>query len=186
MSLTEFFWPTGRKIAVWSGILFVSIFLYLSLPNTSASQGSPSTGLASLPAAPTDLQAPICGDGVCGYPETQLTCPSDCRTSAGISYLVASGDKASVWVEFHDSRYVRGQRVHIDLAIQPENVTWNSENGCPFGGYDIGPENGPGYIAWPAGTVSEDGHFRLQTDCTLPSDIGEGAHMLSARTTIIF
>lgn len=174
---------SARNILVGCGVVFVLAFLLSAEAEDPAqeSAASPVTGLAISP-----LFAPRCGDAVCSYPETQLDCPLDCQTKAGITFLVGEGQEAGVLVEFWDSRYRRGQNVQIDLTISPENVTWTPYNGCFFGGIEMGPEPRNGVIGWPSNTVSQDGYFRIETTCTLPENVKEGSHTLLASADIIF
>lgn len=184
MQIPGFLQPSTKNIVVWSLVVFAAVF-FLSWEDDGSDQAAltasnPVTGLAVAPLASTD-----CGDSVCSYPENQLDCPIDCRTSAGISYLVAEGDEADVWVEFWDSRYQAGQKVQIDLVISPENVVWNPYNGCFFGGVEMGSEPRSSVVGWPASTISEDGHFRVETTCRLPDGVEKGPHKLLATATMV-
>ena len=120
----------------------------------------------------------------CDYPETQSTCPSDCETTANIPSPVSPGDVVTVTVEFYDSRYQEDGKVKIDMVVNPEGTIWDSNNGCFFGGVKMGSVASGNTIAWPPGTTSEDGHFRISTTCTLPSSISAGSHTLVATPTI--
>lgn len=125
-----------------------------------------------------------CGNLVCEYPETQSTCSADCKTTANIPSPVAPGDIVAVSVEFYDFRYLANQKVQIDLKINPENLAWTPANGCFFGGKIMGPAASGSVIQWPAGTVSQDGHFKITTTCAIPGTIAAGAHTLVATPTI--
>lgn len=129
--------------------------------------------------------APIatCGNSVCESPETQTTCSSDCVTNTTIPSPVSPSDTVTIGVEFYDFRYAAGGKVKIDLSIDG-TTAWNPTNGCFFGGQKLAATAGNGAIAWPVGTVSESGHFKIVTTCTLPSTISAGAHTLIATPTI--
>jgi len=131
----------------------------------------PSSGIAS------------CGNLVCNYPETQVSCASDCNTTATLPSPVTPGEIVTISVEFWDFRYLAGGKVRVDLSIDGATV-WNAANGCSIGGVKLGPTSGSGTTAWPSGTVSEDGHFKVTALCTVPSSISAGAHTLSATPTI--
>jgi len=121
----------------------------------------------------------------CDYGETQANCASDCSTSAGISpSTVTPGEIVTVTVEFRDFRYAANGKVRIDMTINPEGTVWNAANGCFFGGIKLGPTSTGGATAWPSGTTSENGYFRISTSCTMPGTIGAGAHTLVATPTI--
>ena len=133
----------------------------------------------------TDNVTATCGSPTtCDYPETQSSCSSDCQTTASIPSPVSPGDIVTVTVEFYDSRYVADGKVKIDMVINPEGTSWTPANGCFFGGQKMGSVASGNIIAWPPGTVSEDGHFRISTTCTLPSSISAGSHTLVATPTI--
>ena len=186
MSLAEtLFRPAGFKVSFWACVFFTSLATILLASGSWEGQPGaetdllpqmevavPLTGLVAGPIAGSG-----CGDLVCERPETQVSCPSDCRTVAKVTPLVL-GDGASVVVEFWDSRYEADGRVQIDLRVDPEGLRWAPGNGCPVGGVDMGTGD------WPEGTVSEDGHFRMETACALPAEVGNGLHALVANTTI--
>lgn len=159
--------PTGSHIITVRGALGSTV--KTATYNLTILQGS---GIAT------------CGNLVCEHPETQSSCASDCNTTASIPGSVAPGEVVTVAVEFWDFRYQAGGQVKIDLEIDPENVAWVPANGCFFGGVKMAASAGGGAIAWPSGTTSEDGHFRISTSCTVPSGIAAGAHTLVATPTI--
>jgi hypothetical protein len=174
---------SARNILIGCGLVFVFTF-FLSAESDIPAEEEKSESLTGLVIAP--FSTPRCGDSLCSYPETQLDCPIDCQTRAGINLIVGEGQEAGVFVEFWDSRYKRGQNVQIDLTILPENITWTPYNGCFFGGIKMGPEPGNGVIGWPSNTISRDGYFRIETTCTLPESVKEGSHKLLASVDIIF
>lgn len=106
-------------------------------------------------------------------------------TRAGISTIAADGGEVDVWVEFKDDRYKSGDLVKFELFIEPEGVVWGDEEGC-FSGVVMGPELSEESSLWSAETVSQDGYFRTETRCRLPSDLDEGSHTLLALPTIFF
>ncbi|MBI4894673.1 MAG: hypothetical protein HY833_02980 [Candidatus Aenigmarchaeota archaeon] len=120
---------------------------------------------------------------VCDYPETQSSCASDCSTTATMPSPVTPGEIVTVSVEFYDFRYLASDKVRIDLKLDG-TVPWTSSNGCLFGGVKLGPAAGSNTVAWPSGTTSEAGHFKITTLCTVPSSLSAGAHMLVATPTI--
>ena len=132
----------------------------------------------------TDNVSATCGDLTCGYPETQSSCSSDCSTTASIPSPVSPGESVTVTVEFYDFRYEANGNVKIDMIVNPEGTSWTPANGCFFGGKKMGSVASGSTIAWPPGTVSENGHFRISTTCTLPSSISAGSHTLVATPTI--
>ena len=125
-----------------------------------------------------------CGNSVCASPETQKTCSTDCKTTTTIPSPVTPGEVVSITVEFYDFRYTTNGKVKIDMTINPDGTAWTPANGCFFGGQKMGPTAGTGVIAWPAGTISESGHFKITTTCTMPSTITAGAKTLVATPTI--
>ncbi|MBI4894264.1 MAG: hypothetical protein HY833_00815 [Candidatus Aenigmarchaeota archaeon] len=131
----------------------------------------PSTGLLA------------CGNLACDYPETQSSCASDCSTTTSIPSPVTPGEVVAVSVEFYDFRYLADGNVKINLNLDGTTV-WSAANGCSFGGVKLGPSSTGGATAWPSGTTSENGHFKIVTLCTIPSSLSAGSHTLVATPTI--
>lgn len=84
------------------------------------------------------------------------------------------GDSADIVVDFLYSGYAAGQLVRLNINISPDNIVWNSTNGCAFGGKILGPSGSGAEITWPIGTTSEAGHFNVAFTCTLPLAISGG------------
>jgi len=126
-----------------------------------------------------------CGNSVCESPETQFSCASDCFTTANMPSPVSPGQIVTIIIEFRDFRYLANGKVSLDLRFDSiSGVAWNAANGCNIGGVKLGPTSGGGAIAWPSGTTSENGHFKITALCTIPSSISSGAHTLFATPTI--
>jgi hypothetical protein len=126
-----------------------------------------------------------CGNSVCESPETQSSCASDCFTTANMPSPVSPGQIVTIIIEFRDFRYLANGKVSLDLRFDSiSGVAWNAANGCSIGGVKLGPTSGGGVIAWPSGTTSENGHFKITALCTIPSSISSGAHTLFATPII--
>jgi hypothetical protein len=134
-----------------------------------------------------------CGDLICNFGETQDSCSTDCTTIAIVCKLgepgcditiaidpptLTPGETARVTIDFTDSRYSAGGSVKFDLLIQPDGIFWISSNGCSLGGVILPPSS------WPAGTISENGHFRISFLCDMPLTITPGQKTLTAFPTI--
>jgi len=124
-----------------------------------------------------------CGNLACDYPETQVSCPSDCFTNTSMPSPVTPGEIVSISAEFHDFRYLANEKVRIDLKIDG-TTPWTPSNGCIIGGVKMGPSSTGGATAWPSGTTSQDGYFKVTALCTMPAALSAGAHTLSATPTI--
>jgi hypothetical protein len=139
----------------------------------------------NLTVLPSGTPATCGAPTTCDAGETQSNCASDCFTTASMPSPVSPGQIVTVSVEFHDFRYLANGKVSLDLRFDSKTGTaWNVANGCNIGGVKLGPVSENGAIAWPSGTISEDGHFKITTLCTIPSSISSGPHILFATPTI--
>jgi hypothetical protein len=96
---------------------------------------------------------------------------------------VTPGEIVAVSVEFRDFRYIAGDNVKINLNLDG-TTAWSAANGCSFGGVKLGLSSAGGATAWPSGTISQDGYFKILTMCTIPSGLSAGSHTLVATPTI--
>jgi hypothetical protein len=149
----------------------------------------PSTcGLIFNPACPGLI---LCNNnGICEEGETQLTCPTDCKTVVSIKPAVTSPQYlVNVTVYFNDSRYRQGEIVNISLYI--DDVPWSTcfhnvnitasgtDQTCDWNirktkdKYECGTHTGNMKAS------SLNSYFKVEASCIVP-DIPAGTHKLKA------
>jgi len=131
-----------------------------------------------------------CATGICGPTETQASNPTDCPTIVKI--IPSSGTIASqqviISISFNDSRYKAGNNTYFNLTI--DGIQWNSTNGCSIAYLNVTPvANGINTLCtWngasnPCNSTSVKGYLSVTTNCSLPSSISSGSHLLTAIPT---
>ena len=123
-------------------------------------------------------------NNVCDVNESQLTCPSDCKTYVEISpKRVSVGQTVNVTVYFNDYSYVQGEEFKIELRI--DDRLWLE---CPMNNKkfkeDIGWDGSSSWSGKYSGTdikiTSQNGYAKVETSCIIPAGTSVGEHVLKA------
>jgi hypothetical protein len=131
-------------------------------------------------------------NGICETGETQDGCPTDCSTKVIVSpSKLYPGEKVNVTVYFNDSRYVGGENAKIVLYIDStpwtscavhdskwvDNLKWD-KSASWMADNVIGSIQGisPSSV----NIVSTNSYAKIKFDCTVPSDLPQGIHILKA------
>jgi hypothetical protein len=125
-------------------------------------------------------------NGYCSGTETQSLCPADCKTTASMtpnSNLIV-GQPAHVSIFFSDGRYRVNHPVKFNLTILPENIIWDYNNYCPYGGVNLSSDGKSGTTiypnTYPDSTSSKDYNFTTTFTCQIPPGLKPGPHTLLA------
>jgi hypothetical protein len=121
-------------------------------------------------------------DGYCDGTENQTACPSDCYTSVTMNpnTNLQSGFPAVVNITFSDGRYLANHDVKFNLTILPEDITWDFNNYCQYGGVNLSSNGRSGTTKYPSSTVSNNYNFTTTFTCQIPPGLGPGPHALLA------
>ena len=124
-------------------------------------------------------------DGYCSGTENQTSC-TDCKTTVSMTpnANLIVGQPAQVTIFFSDGRYVANHNVKFTLVINPEQIYWDLNNNCQYGGAILSKDGSSGTTKWPVSTVSNDYNFTITFTCQVPPGLTSGPHTLLVTPTI--
>lgn len=122
-------------------------------------------------------------DGFCSKNENQTACPSDCYSNGSMSPNVPlyNGQPVIISVNFSDGRYVKNNNIMLDLTVLPDQVVWNTTNGCVYSGSVLSPTGSGPTTKWSANTISNDLNFSTTFACYTPVGLVSGIHSLAVK-----